>query len=35
MLDLSWLQYPAWALALLYLWRIDRRVAWIEGKMSR
>ena len=29
--DLSWLQYPAWAVALLYLWRIDRRVAWIEG----
>ena len=33
--DLSWLQYPAWAVALLYLWRIDRRVAWIEGAMSR
>ena len=35
MLDLNWLQYPAWAVALLYLWRIDRRVSWIEGAMSK
>lgn len=34
MMDLIWLQYPAWAVALLYLWKIDKRVAYIEGRLQ-